>query len=211
MADAQTSGAMQGAAAGSSFGPWGAVIGGGIGLMTAGQGQAAADEANSRNIAAQQTANMQNDPFAATGDRAQYVPQLNQLMQGGVAGVGNDPGFQAMEKQSMGDVQRMQAASGAANGGGATSQMLSQNMADQQSYFNQQYNRLTQLSGANTNISPAMGQAPGAAATQANQTNMNMGAGFGSVVTGLGSIFGNTNPAPNNNTYNAAQSSSQVT
>jgi hypothetical protein len=209
---ANNTGAASDAAAGASVaGPYGAVIGGAIGLIGASQGQAAADIQNQQNVAAQQQANMQNDPFAAGGNRAQYVPQLNQLMQGGVAGVGNDPGFQAMEKQSMGDVQRMQAASGAANGGGATSQMLSQNMADQQSYFNQQYNRLTQLSGANTNISPAMGQAPGAAATQANQTNMNMGAGFGSVVTGLGSIFGNTNPAPNNNTYNAAQSSSQVT
>jgi hypothetical protein len=209
---ANNTGAASDAAAGASVaGPYGAVIGGAIGLIGASQGQAAADIQNQQNVAAQQQANMQNDPFAAGGNRAQYVPQLNELMKGGVAGVGNDPGFQAMEKQSMGDVQRMQAASGAANGGGATSQMLSQNMADQQSYFNQQYNRLTQLSGANTNISPAMGQAPGAAATQANQTNMNMGAGFGSVVTGLGSIFGNTNPAPNNNTYNAAQSSSQVT
>ena len=209
---ADNSGVVNGAAAGGSVaGPIGAVAGGLYGLATASMGQDAAAAQNRDNISAQNLTNMQNDPFAATGNRAQYVPQLNQLMQGGVAGVGNDPGFQAMEKQSMGDVQRMQAASGAANGGGATSQMLSQNMADQQSYFNQQYNRLTQLSGANTNISPAMGQAPGAAATQANQTNMNMGAGFGSVVTGLGSLFGNTNPAPNNNTYNAAQSSSQVT
>jgi hypothetical protein len=191
---ANNTGAASDAAAGASVaGPYGAVAGGLYGLATASMGQDAAAAQNRDNISAQNLTNMQNDPFAATGNRAQYVPQLNQLMQGGVAGVGNDPGFQAMEKQSMGDVQRMQAASGAANGGGATSQMLSQNMADQQSYFNQQYNRLTQLSGANTNISPAMGQAPGAAATQANQTNMNMGAGFGSVVTGLGSLFGNTN------------------
>ena len=209
---ADNSGAVTDASAsGVAAGPIGAVAGGLYGLATASMGQDAAAAQNRDNISAQNLTNMQNDPFAATGNRAQYVPQLNKLMQGGVAGVGNDPGFQAMEKQSMGDVQRMQAASGAANGGGATSQMLSQNMADQQTYFNQQYNRLTQLSGAGTNVSPAIGQAPGAAATQANQTNMNMGAGFGSVVTGLGSLFGNTNPTPNNNTYNAASSSSQVT
>jgi hypothetical protein len=208
---ADNTGAVTDATAGGmAFGPVGAAVGGIYGMATASAGATAATQQNQQNIQAQQNANTQNDPFATGGNRAQYVPQLNQLMQGGVAGVGNDPGFQAMEKQSMGDVQRMQAASGAANGGGATSQMLSQNMADQQTYFNQQYNRLTQLSGAGTNVSPATGQSPSAAATQANQTNMNMGAGFGSVVTGLGSLFGNTNAQPNNNTYNAAQSSSQV-
>jgi hypothetical protein len=207
-----TTGVATDAAAGASVaGPWGAVVGGAIGLMGASNGQNAATSQNNNNIWAQQQANMQNDPFAAGGNRAQYVPQLNQLMQGGVAGVANDPGFQAMNQQSMQDVQRMQAASGAANGGGATSQLLSQDFNNQQSYFNQQYNRLTQLSGAGTNVSAATGQSPSAAATQANQTNTNLGAGFGSVVTGLGSLFGNTNAPANNNTYNAAQSSSQVT
>jgi hypothetical protein len=209
---ADNSGAVSGAVAGGiAAGPIGAVAGGLYGLATASMGADAAAAQNRDNVSAQNLTNMQNDPFAATGNRAQYVPQLNQLMQGGVAGVGNDPGFQAMEKQSMGDVQRMQAASGAANGGGATSQMLSQNMADQQTYFNQQYNRLTQLSGAGTNVSAATGQSPQNAANQAQQTTTNQLGGFGSIVTGLGSLFGNTNAAPNNNTYNAAQSSSQVT
>src|ERR1035437_9845392 len=161
------------ASIGASAGPIGALVGGVYGMMSAGQAQSAADSQNLANVQAQSTANMQNDPFAAGGNRAQYVPQLNQLMQGGVAGVANDPGFQAMNQQSMQDVQRMQAASGSANGGGATSQLLSQDFNNQQSYFNQQYNRLTQLSGANTNVTAATGQSPQNAANQAQQTTTN--------------------------------------
>ena len=93
-------GAEQGAAAGSVAGPWGAVIGGVAGFALGGSGEDAASAAAKQNLEFQQRMYEQQDPFSAGGNRAQYVPKLNELAMGGPSSIANDPTYQAMNDKS---------------------------------------------------------------------------------------------------------------
>ena len=186
------SGLMGGAAAGSFLGPLGA-IGGGIigGLMGGGKGSDAAAKAEQANQARLQKMYQQQDPFSAGDNRAQYVPQLNELMLGGYQGVASDPMFQQLQAQSMTDVQRGMSARGQ---GGSGQEMLALRDSSQKNmmgYFNQQYDRLASLSGANAGRTNAyQGQGGQAAYAQKMGDMSAMGASFGSVMSGLWALFG---------------------
>jgi hypothetical protein len=191
MADSTMQGAEQGAATGAAFGPWGAVIGGVAGAFLGGGGSDAAQQQQQQNQQAQLDWNKQQDPFSAGGNRGQYVPQLNQLMQGGPAGVSNDPMFQKMNQQSMDQVQRREQASGQGGSGQEMMALQNQGFGNQMDYFNQQYSRLSDLSGASRGGGQAaMGQSPGAAYEQRMGQYANQGSGFGMMMGGLTDIFG---------------------
>lgn len=186
---------MQGAALGSSFGAPGAVIGGIAGLTgmfgDGGQGEAAAQaEANRQ---AQLAWNKQQDPFSAGGNREQYVPRLNELMQGGYAGVAGDPMFRQLNEQSMSDTQRAMSAKGYNMSGNELIGLRDTSAKNQMSFFNDQYNRLAELSGASRGGgAPAMGQSASSIYQQGQeslQSNLNT---FGGFMQGLDNIFGDT-------------------
>jgi hypothetical protein len=158
-----------------------------IGYMGQQSAASAAQGANQQNIQAQQQWNQQQDPFSAGGNRAQYVPQLNELMKGGPAGVAQDPMFQKMNEQSLTNVQRREQASGQGGSGQEMLALQNQGFGNQMDYFNQQYSRLADLSGASRGGGQAaMGQSPGAAFGQSRQGSQDIAASFG----GLSSIFG---------------------
>jgi hypothetical protein len=191
-----------GAAAGSSLGPWGAVAGGAIGLLSGGGSDAAA-KAEAANQARMQHMYEQQDPFSAGGNRAQYVPQLNELMRGGYQGVVNDPMFQQLQSQSMIDVQRGMSARGQ---GGSGQEMLALRDSSQKNmmgYFDKQYARLASLSGADAGRTNAFQGQGGQAAYAQKMGDMSaMGAGFGSVMSGLGALFGNPKTGQDSGTPN---------
>jgi hypothetical protein len=161
-----------------------------------GGGSNAAAKAEQANQTRMQQMYQQQDPFSSGGNRAQYVPQLNELMRGGYQGVANDPMFQQLQQQSMTDVQRGMSARGQ---GGSGQEMLALRDSSQKNmmgYFNQQYDRLASLSGANAGRTAAFqGQGGQAAYSQRMGDMASQGAGFGSVMSGLGALFGNGNGA----------------
>ena len=208
-----TGGAMSGAGAGAGTGfaiggpvgaGIGAIAGGLLGAFGGGGGDAAAKAAADQQ-AAQLAWNKQQDPFSATGQREQYVGQLNTLMQGGPAGVANDPMFQQLNQQNLNQVQRMEHASG---GGGSGAEMLAlknQSFGNQMDYFNQSYNRLASLSGASrgggqaalgmspemalnsqANYQGSMGQLGGALTQIFGQPSGGGGGGYSESYTGSG-------------------------
>jgi hypothetical protein len=191
------SGAASGAAAGSSLGPWGALAGGVIGLLGAGSGSDAAAQAQAQNIAFQQQVNMQNDPFAATGQRAQYVPMLNALAQGGPAAIMNDPTFLSMNQQSMGNLTRQFAASDLKGSGNALNALMTQQNQNAMGYWQTMLQTYAGLSGANQPLAGVTGQSPQAAYNQAMGTQAAYGSAFGSMISGLNALFGSgASPAP---------------
>lgn len=171
---------------------WGAVGGAAIGAvgsyMSASAGAGAAQGANAQNIQFQQQYNQQHDPFSTSGARAQYVPQLNTLMQGGVAGVANDPAFQAMNQNSLEGVDRMMASKGQGVGTNDLLALNQQNTLNQQSYFDSQYQRLASLSGASGGQSTVpQGMSPQTAGSIAMAPYQALGQGIGT----LAGIYGN--------------------
>lgn len=184
---------MQGAALGSSFGAPGAIIGGIAGL-TGMFGDGGKDEAAAQaeaNRQAQLAWNKQQDPFSAGGNREQYVPRLNELMQGGYAGVAQDPMFQQLNNQSMSDTQRAMSAKGYNMSGNEMNALRDNSAKNQMNFFDDQYRRLAELSGASRGGgSVAKGQDPNSIYQQgqdSTQTNLNT---FGGFMQGLDNIFG---------------------
>lgn len=178
--------------------PWmtAAAIGGGSVLNYFGgqQAQGAANAMSQQELQLQQQQFTLNDPFAAGGNRGQYVPQLNQLMQGGYSGLQNDPQFKALQGIGEQGVQRTMAAQGQ---GLSTNDQLNINQADTglaMSYFDQQYNRLSTLSGANQGAAPAptTGISPVQAGQMAMAPYQMMGQAFGGIAAGLKGIYGNS-------------------
>ena len=188
--DASTTGAASGALSGASLGPWGAVAGGVIGMLGAGSGSDAAAKANADNLAFQKQMYQQQDPFSAGGNRAQYVPKLNELAMGGPTSIANDPTFHAMNDKSMSDMTRQMEASGQAGSGQAMTSLQQNSQQNQMSYWQNMMQTYAGLSGASGGkTSPIQGQSSGEAFGQANATQANYGAGFGSIVSGLSAIY----------------------
>ena len=186
-------GAMQGAGMGSSFGPWGTAIGAGIGLLGGfgDSGQGAAQAAAAQQLALQRQMYQEQDPFSAGGNRAQYVPQLNNLMQGGYAGISNDPMFQWMQQQGLAQTQRGLAAHGMGSSGAEQVALQKQGFGNASTFFNDQYNRLASLSGASSGYRPNLtSMSPTLAGELANLQQSNKAGMFSQLATGLAGIFG---------------------
>lgn len=125
------------------------------------------------------------DPFST--QRAQYQPQLQQMMQGKFDAT--DPSYQWRFDQGTKAVNRGAAASGMLNSGNRllALQQYGQGAASQE--YQNQYNRLAQLSGANFGT--------GAAGSIAQQNAMGQQAGTNAVVgttmDALGKLYGSWN------------------
>lgn len=169
----------------------------------------AAEGANARQIAEQRTWNERTDPFSAGGNRAQYVPQLNELMAGGYAGLENDPMYQWMRDQGVDQVQRGMSKTGGLDSGAEAIALQKQGFGLSMDFFDKQYARLADLSGASRGGgAPAMGSM---SAIQAGQVAAAPGQ---ALAQGLGGIYGawkgaqapsgsnSYNNDPNNNMYN---------
>ena len=188
-------GGMQGAALGSQFGAPGAIIGGVAGLtgMFGGGGEDEAAKQAEANRQAQLAWNKQQDPFSAGGNREQYVPRLNELMQGGYAGVAGDPMFKQLNEQSLSDTQRAMSAKGYNMSGNEMIGLRETSAKNQMSFFDDQYRRLAELSGASRGGGQAaMGQSAQNIYQQGQdslQSNLNTFSGF---MQGLDNIFGDT-------------------
>lgn len=155
------------------------------------QAAGAATAADTRNIAFQQQMFQLQDPFSASGSRAQYVPQLNQLMKGGYAGLQNDPFYQQLQSMGMQGTQRAMASQGL---GMSTADLLAINQnqtGTAMNYFNQQYARLADLSGATGGrTAPIQGMGAGTAYDISMGTARNRAAAFGGTMGTLGNIYG---------------------
>lgn len=188
MADSTMSGIASGALAGASLNPVGAIAGGIIGAFGASSGQDAANAQEAQIIQEQNLINQQNDPFATSGSRAQYVPMLNQLAMGGVNAVNADPTFQKLNDQSIGNLERQSPKSGATD-----YNALNLSAQNQMSYWEQMLQTYSGLSGASSPVQMPGMMSPSAAGSLASGTQANYGAGFGSIISGLSSIFGTPN------------------
>jgi hypothetical protein len=128
------------------------------------------------------------DPFAQY--RAQYGQQLNTLM-ANPGSVTTLPGYQAQEAAGTNVLQRQLAATGQ-NQSGAEQVALSQyGQQFERQAFQDQYSRLSQLSGAST--PPTQGGMAGVQQAQSNQTNASQfGGAIGSAVAPqIGNWFSN--------------------
>jgi hypothetical protein len=82
-------------------------------------------------------------------------------MQGGVQGITEDPNFKAMMAQGLQQSQRHASATGTAQSGQEQIALQAQGANMANSYFNQQYERLAQLSGAGSRSpGPSQGMGP---------------------------------------------------
>lgn len=171
-----------------------ALLGGGaLNYMGATSAADTAAQQSERNMQQQMAWNKQQDPFSAGGNRQQYVPQLNQLMQGGYQGMQNDPMFKWRQDQALEATQRKMSAMG--QGIGTNDMLALQNQAygQQGQFFNEQYNRLADLSGANR----GGGQAPqGMDPKFAGQMQMAKYQAGGETLGGLAGIYGSMSGSP---------------
>lgn len=114
------------------------------------------------------------DPFAQY--RGQYGQQLNQLMTN-PASVTTLPGYQAQLAQGTNTLERQLAATGQQQSGQEQIALNTYGQQFQRQAFQDQFNVLSQLSGAST--SPAAG---GAAGVQQGQYNQAMASQFGGAI-----------------------------
>lgn len=164
------------------------------GLLNSGSSQNAANQQNAQNLQFQEQMYQQQDPFSAQGNRAQYVPMLNRLAQGGPSSVASDPMYQQMNAKSMEDMSRGLAASGQGGSGQAMLALQQNSQGNMMNYWQQMMGQYGQLSGASSGrTSPMQGQSPGDAFSQSQQTMANYGGSFGLLMNGVQGIFGNTN------------------
>jgi len=200
MANSTITGAAQGAAMGSTFGAPGAIIGGiagGLGLFGDG-GQEEARKAEAARQAQQMQMYQQQDPFSAGGNRAQYVPMLNQYAMGGPSSVSSDPAYQRFNQKSMEDVSRKLSASGQTQSGQeqiALQQNSQNNMFD---YWSKMMGTYADLSGANAGHTAPYQRTSGTDAYNVDsRENANAIEGFGGMMGGLYSIFQGNNSLSN--------------
>ena len=132
-----------------------------LGYMGSQDASKAASEANAQNIAFQRENsaanrafqekwNMLNDPFSGTGQRQQYVGQLNDFMNNpaGVAGMYNDPTFMAQLNMGNEAISRRMAASGNAGSGAEMFDLGQYSMGFARDAYNERLKTLMSLSGA---------------------------------------------------------------
>lgn len=103
------------------------------------------------------------DPWAP--QRAQYTTQLNNLMQGGVSAVANDPSVMARQQAGEQALSRSAAARGFLGSGNILSEIQKQGQDIASQEYGNQFNRLSKLAGVDSG-SPSsagniMAQAPG--------------------------------------------------
>jgi len=122
------------------------------------------------NLDASQIQNMV-DPFAPY--RAGYASQLNTMMANPAAIIPQMPGYQFLQDQGQQAVMRQLAAQGRTVSGQEQLALQQQGQGLANQFYNDQYNKLAQLSGASA--SPAQGGVSGATALQANQQTQNLG------------------------------------
>jgi hypothetical protein len=174
--------------------PWaavGAIVGAGISADAAAGASSAAEQQDQLNRSAQQGWNSLVDPFTAGGNRSQYVTQLNDLMQGGYAGIQNDPMYQWMLGQGQDQLQRGMSARGQLGSGNEMIALQKQGTGMAMDFFNQQYARLADLSGASRGGGQAViGQNPANVYNMYSQYGQEKGAAFGGAMRGIGAIFG---------------------
>lgn len=156
----------------------------------------AASSVNAANIEYQNQYNEQVDPFSTGGNRAQYVPQLNALMQGGPQSLQNDPSLKWLQNQGQEAVQRQFSAKGQQSSGNEMLALMKQNYGTTMDYFNQQYARLADLSGASRGGSKTVeGMSPTTAGGIAMAPYQAAAEGLG----GIASLYKNT-PSTNTTT-----------
>jgi len=143
--------------------------------------------ANAQNLQFQQQMYKEQDPFSAGGNRQQYVGQLNQLMQGGPASMAQDPMYQWMQGQGQQAVERQASAAGTGQSGAEKSALMQQQFGTANSYFQQQYQRLSDLSGASSGRTAPMQGMSGSDAY-----NMSLGgtAATSGLIRGVAGMFG---------------------
>jgi hypothetical protein len=152
------------------------------------QASGAAQQQAQESLAFQKQMFQLQDPFSAGGNRAQYVPQLNQLMQRGYAGLQNDPMFQQLQSLGLQGTQRAMAAQGMGLG---TNDLLAINQnqtGTAMNYFNQQYGRLADLAGVNRG--PTAPFSSGISPVQAGQMAYAPYQGMGQAFGTIGGLFG---------------------
>lgn len=105
---------------------------------------------NAQNLAQQDRWNTLNNPFAASGQRQQYVGQLNSLMNdpSAMSNTYNDPVFQGQLQQGQDAVSRRMAASGQGGSGNEMASLMQYTTGNAQNAFQNKYNQLSSLSGA---------------------------------------------------------------
>ena len=179
-----------------------------LGYMGSQDASKAASEANAQNIAFQRENsaanrafqekwNMLNDPFSGTGQRQQYVGQLNDFMNNpaGVAGMYNDPTFMAQLNMGNEAISRRMAASGNAGSGAEMFDLGQYSMGFARDAYNERLKTLMSLSGASGGGN-LRGQDQQAAQGMDPSTAYNMAAApwqVGSTaISTLGGIYGRT-------------------
>lgn len=160
-----------------------------------------ANAQSAANQAAQLAWNKQQDPFSAGGNREQYVPQLNKLMQGGYQGIQDDPMFQWEQKQGVDNMQRSMSARGMGASGSEMAALQDYGTGMARSYFDKQYARLSDLSGASRGGgAAATGMSPG---DRYNTTADQYGAAAKLFGTGVGAVQQYNNPGAHPSWSNA--------
>lgn len=158
-----------------------------LGYMGQKSAQASAEGMNARNMAQQERQWKLTDPFSATGQRSQYVSQLNALMRGGYAGIQEDPMYRFMAAQGLDMAQRGASATGTAQSGAEQIALQQQGQGLARSFFDEQYQRLASLSGAGSRVAgPSSQLTPG----DAYEMSMGRTAAMGGMLSAAGQIFG---------------------
>ena len=148
----------------------------------------AATSANEANINYQRQHNQEIDPFSTGGNRAQYVPQLNDLMRGGYAGLANDPMYKQLSGLGLEATQRAMASRGQGLGTNDILAINKNQTGTMMDYFNQQYLRLADLSGASRGgTQTVQGMSP----TTAGQIAYAPYQAGAQALGGIASIYGN--------------------
>lgn len=181
--------------------PWG-IVAGAVGSAVAGAvvsnviggGATAAVNAvtGTGGTAGTQAAQAAADPFAS--QRGQYQQQLQSMMTPGSNFQAQDPSYNFRLQQGEQAVNAGAASSGMLNSGNRLQALQSygQNMASTE--FQNQYARLSQLSGANSGSTGTAGQIGANANNTANSNNSALGNTIGKAVSGgIGSLFGGGN------------------
>lgn len=119
-----------------------------IGYLGQQDARRAGQAADERNLQYQQDMFELQDPLSASGGRAKYATQLEQLMKGGVGAMAEDPNLKWMLGQGQQAVERQASATGQVQSGAEKMALEKNQFGISNSYFNQQYERLLNLSGA---------------------------------------------------------------
>ena len=114
--------------------------------------QASQEKMQASNLANVDKWNTLNNPFSATGQRQQYVGQLNGLMSdpNAMSNTYNDPVFQAQLNQGTEAVSRRLNASGQGGSGNELASIMQYTMGNARTAYQDKYAMLSSLSGANS-------------------------------------------------------------